>query len=86
MVDHFESPPIDDSLAIRSEGLEESSWKEPRFPPDAAAVACYDGTLLLDEINRQCTPAHLRIKQRSTGKFQKKRYLDEIMRQVNSAG
>jgi hypothetical protein len=43
-----------------------------QIPPP---VACYDGTMLPDEINRQCTPAQLRVKPRSTGKLMKINYL-----------
>ncbi|MGC2742251.1 MAG: hypothetical protein WA672_03630 [Candidatus Angelobacter sp.] len=41
-------------------------------------VACYDGTMLPDEINRQCTPSQLRVKPRSTGKWLKEQYLPAI--------
>src|SRR6476646_1090273 len=57
----FELPPIHDSPAIWP-SLEEKFGRSLPFPPDPPSVACYDGTLLPDEINRQCTPAHLRMK------------------------
>jgi len=36
-------------------------WKELLFHQSLALVACYDGTMRRDEINRQCTPAHLGV-------------------------
>jgi len=60
-------PPIADSLRAGLKAAE-SFWKELRFPQTSLPVACYDGTMLRCEINRQCTPAQLRVKPRSTGK------------------
>jgi hypothetical protein len=46
------------------------------FRQTSPPVACYDGTMLLDEINRQCTRAQLPVKPMSTGKWLKERHLD----------
>src|SRR5579859_257923 len=79
------SPPIHDSPATRSLGGR-SFGRSCAFPPDPPPVACYEGTLLPDEINRQCTPAQLQVKPRSTAKRQKRRYLDGIEKDINIAG
>lgn len=68
--EHFESPPITDSLAP---ALEAAKALEGAvlFPQPSVPVTCYDGTMLRDEINRQCTPAQLEVKRKSTGKWMK---------------
>jgi hypothetical protein len=63
----FESPPKD-SLATLGEGPGKALEGAAAFHQSLALVACYDGTMRRDEINRQCTPAHLEVKRKSTGK------------------
>jgi hypothetical protein len=49
MVEHLKSPQIHDLPATRS-AIGKAFRKDLRFPPNPAPVACYDGTMLRDEI------------------------------------
>lgn len=46
----------------------------------AQRVACYDGTLLPIDFNRQCTRGQLAVKRRSTGKYQKRHGFNDRQR------
>jgi hypothetical protein len=72
----LKSPPkieIDKPISLRPGARLEKLWKELRFfRQSRRRLACYDGTMLPEEINPQCTPAQLRVKLKST------RNVDEI--------
>jgi hypothetical protein len=79
----LKSPPIHDWLATWGKAGRKALEGAALFrqPPQ---VACYDATMLPAEINRQCTPAQLQVKPRSTGKWLKRLYLAILTKRRNA--